>query len=281
MLRELVSQLIQRFAKGGVTDVHFVPDEQMARVICRTADGLKEQEAIPFSQYSSIVSHIRYESNLKEQNERIPQSGVYPVDQSGMRVSILPSRHGDAMSWRFYRAVVSSEIASTLLNPIEDLEWLQQQSHGCIIISGTTGAGKTTMLYSLMASMEGKRIISVEDPVECTVPGVLQLELNEKAGFDATRCFEEILRADPDWIAFGEVRTAEAARLSINAALSGHVVVFTLHAGTVNEVLLRLKSLGISEEELAVCKKIIHLYREEGHVHCTVENLTRTANVAF
>ncbi|WP_214847725.1 ATPase, T2SS/T4P/T4SS family [Exiguobacterium sp. s193] len=280
-MRELVSQLIHRFADDDVTDVHFVPDEQQARVICRTGDGLKEQEAIPFSQYSSLVSHIRYESNLKEQNERIPQSGVYPIEKSGMRVAILPSRHGDAMSWRFYRAVVSHEVASTLLDPFTDMEWLRNQSHGCVIISGTTGAGKTTMLYSLMASMEGKRIISVEDPVECTVPGILQLELNEKAGFDATRCFEEILRADPDWIAFGEVRTAEAARLSINAALSGHVVLFTLHAGTVDEVFLRLKSLGISEEELTVCKKVIHLYREEGDVRCIVENLARIAHVGF
>ena len=154
-----------------------------------------------------------------------------------------------------------------------------EQTHGCIIISGTTGAGKTTMLYSLMASMAGKRIISVEDPVECTVPGVLQLELNEKAGFDATRCFEEILRADPDWIAFGEVRTAEAARLTINAALSGHVVLFTLHAGSIEEAWLRLKTLGITTEELSVCKKIIHLYREEGVVRCTVEHLQSEVSV--
>ncbi len=278
-MREQISQLIHQFEDVGATDVHFIPDNQATRIVCRTTEGLKEQSPISLTHYHSIVSHIRYEANLKEQNERIPQSGLYPLQDSGMRVSLLPSRYGDAMSWRFYRAVVSSEVAAGLLHPIRDLEWMERQTHGCIIISGTTGAGKTTMLYSLMASMAGKRIISVEDPVECTVPGVLQLELNEKAGFDATRCFEEILRADPDWIAFGEVRTAEAARLTINAALSGHVVLFTLHAGSIEEAWLRLKTLGITTEELSVCKKIIHLYREEGVVRCTVEHLQSEVSV--
>ncbi|AFS69993.1 ATPase, T2SS/T4P/T4SS family [Exiguobacterium antarcticum] len=277
-MREEISQLIRQFEVVGATDVHFIPGDRLAQIICRTSEGLAEQSPIAVEHYRALVSHIRYESNLKEQNERIPQSGLYPFQESGMRVSILPSRYGDAMSWRFYRAVVSSEIAVRLLDPTLDLEWMKQQTHGCIIISGTTGAGKTTMLYSLMASMEGKRIISVEDPVECTVPGILQLELNDKAGFDATRCFEEILRADPDWIAFGEVRTAEAARLTINAALSGHVVLFTLHAGSIEEALLRLKTLGITGEELSVCKKIVHLYREEGTVRCIVENLQSAVN---
>ncbi|RDB34736.1 ATPase, T2SS/T4P/T4SS family [Exiguobacterium sp. RIT594] len=278
-MRKEISRLIHQFEAVGATDVHFIPGDRSAQVICRANGGLEEQSSISIEQYRTIVSHIRYEANLKEQNERIPQSGLYPLDESGMRVSILPSRYGDAMSWRFYRAVVSDEVAASLLDPEQDLIWLKQQTHGCIIISGTTGAGKTTMLYSLMASMEGKRIISVEDPIECSVPGILQLELNAKAGFDATRCFEEILRADPDWIAFGEVRTAEAARLTINAALSGHVVLFTLHAGSIEEALLRLRTLGVTNEELSVCKKIIHLYREEGDVRCTVENLQALVNV--
>lgn len=135
------------------------------------------------------------------------------------------------------------------------------------------------MLYSLMSAMEEKRIISIEDPVECTVPNVLQLELNEKAGFTATRCFEEILRADPDWIAFGEVRTREAARLTMNAALSGHVVLFTLHAGSIDEARLRLRSLGIEESELAVCQRIIHLERKGEDVRCTVRNLQAAIKV--
>ncbi|MGE6554529.1 ATPase, T2SS/T4P/T4SS family [Exiguobacterium artemiae] len=278
-MRKSISQLIHQFEEVGATDVHFIPGDQSAQVICRANGGLKEQSSISIEQYRTIVSHIRYEANLKEQNERIPQSGLYSLEESGMRVAILPSRYGDAMSWRFYRAVVSDAVAARLLDPEHDLVWLKQQTHGCIIISGTTGAGKTTMLYSLMASMEGKRIISVEDPIECSVPGILQLELNAKAGFDATRCFEEILRADPDWIAFGEVRTAEAARLTINAALSGHVVLFTLHAGSIEEALLRLRTLGVTNEELAVCKKIIHLYREEGDVRCIVENLQALVNV--
>ncbi|MGX8178032.1 ATPase, T2SS/T4P/T4SS family [Exiguobacterium artemiae] len=277
-MREQIGQLICQSEAMGATDVHFLPGERLAQVICRASDGLTEQSSLPIEKYRAIVSHIRYEANLKEQNERIPQSGLYPLDEHGMRVSILPSRFGDAMSWRFYRAVVSHEIASSLLDPERDLSWLRQQTHGCIVISGTTGAGKTTMLYSLMASMEGKRIISVEDPVECTVPGILQLELNEKAGFNVNHCFEEILRADPDWIVFGEVRTAEAARLTINAALSGHVVLFTLHAGSIDEVLLRLKTFGITNEELSVCKKIIHLYRKEGVVRCTVDNLLAQVN---
>ncbi|WP_114570351.1 ATPase, T2SS/T4P/T4SS family [Exiguobacterium flavidum] len=270
-MRRLVEEWVTKFVRMEATDVHFVPEERRVRLLVRNGQQLDELEPLEKGRYEVLVSHMRYLANMKEQNERVPQTGRYPLESGGIRIALLPTKYGEAMSWRLYRPNVNVSSAEGLLRASGHLTWIQDKQSGCIVISGTTGAGKTTLLYSILQAIKGKRVISIEDPVESDVAGVLQLELNEKAGVTAERYFEEVLRADPDWIAFGEVRSKAAAKLSMNAALSGHVVVFTLHAGSIGEAKQRLRSLGITQMELEICDCFIHVMRQEGEVRCIVE----------
>jgi general secretion pathway protein E len=252
----MVSRIIQRAFDDQASDIHIEPFEQEFRIRIRIDGVLKTVETAPVKMLSGVVTRIKILSNLDISERRLPQDGRMRATVRGqeldLRVSISTVIHGEAVVLRLLdRSSVALDLS--VLGFESDacslLETLARLPNGLVLITGPTGSGKTTTLYALLSKINSPdvKIFTVEDPVEYRLDGVTQVQTNAAAGLTFARALRSILRQDPDIILVGEIRDKETAEIAIQAALTGHLVLSTLHTNGAVGAITRLRDIGIAD----------------------------------
>lgn len=238
----------------GSSDIHFEPYEQKCRVRFRLDGKLKEYYIISLTEYPVIVNKLKIKAGLDISEKRLPQDGRITIknglDEFDIRVSSLPTLHGEKIVLR-----ILSKDADHI--QLEDLGFTEKElfnyketikkPNGIVLISGPTGSGKTTTLYATLKLLNDDKtnILTIEDPIEYTLEGVNQVQLKENIGLDFASTLRTFLRQDPDVIMVGEIRDVNTANMAIRAALTGHLVLSTIHTNSAWATISRLIDMGI------------------------------------
>ncbi len=250
----LLNYIFFQAIRDLASDIHLEPFENDFRVRYRVDGVLYELEAPPQHLAVALISRVKVMSNLDIAETRVPQDGRIeliiggrPVD---IRVSTLPTMYGESCVMRILdRSVVSLDIGQIGLDESEMamIVKLVDKPNGIILVTGPTGSGKTTTLYSALnhANDVGVKIMTVEDPIEYDIDGIVQIQIMEEIGVTYSRVLRTILRQDPDKILVGEIRDSETAQIAIEASLTGHVVFSTLHTNDAPSAITRLLDVGI------------------------------------
>lgn len=251
---KLVNHVIFQAAKEGASDIHIEPFEKELRIRYRI-DGNMYQRVIPPKRYqSAIVSRIKIMSNLNIAEKRIPQDGRIQLKVADkpfdIRVSILPSNFGERVVMRLLdktKGIVDLEKLNMSERDFHVLSRTIYRPNGIVLVSGPTGSGKTTTLYSILNKLNEPdiNIITVEDPVEYTMNGISQVQVHEKVGLSFASALRSILRQDPDVVLIGEIRDKETAQIATQASLTGHLVLSTIHTNSAPATITRLLDMGI------------------------------------
>ncbi len=251
---KLVNYFIYSAVHEGASDIHIEPDERLLRVRYRIDGKLFERIKPPPAMHPAIVSRIKIMSGLDISERRVPQDGDIHVMLDGrpvdLRVSTMPGKAGEKV---VIRIIDSSSIVVGLekigFNATMLKQWREivNQPNGIVLVTGPTGSGKSTTLYSVLSELNSSEvnISTVEDPVEANLKGINQFQVNEKAEFHFSTALRALLRQDPDIIMVGEVRDTDTARIVTQAALTGHLVFSTLHTNDAPSAVTRLTNLGI------------------------------------
>jgi len=257
---KLVNSTLYDALKAGASDIHLESTATGIAVKYRV-DGVLDHAAsvggIELAEH--IISRLKVLAELDIAERRIPQDGSFRVESGGreidLRVSIMPSIHGEDAVIRILdkRAMIEAYGALTLealgfdAPSLATLRMLAQEAYGMLLVTGPTGSGKTTTLYAALTEIHNGRekIITIEDPVEYQLPGILQIPVNEKKGLTFAKGLRSILRHDPDKIMVGEIRDRETAEIAVQSALTGHLVLTTVHANNVFDVFGRFTHMGI------------------------------------
>lgn len=242
------------------SDIHFENNEDVLAVKYRQDGVLMPVSSLARHLYATqVISRIKVLANLDISERRIPQDGRFRARLDGrdidFRVSIMPGLHGeDAVLRILDKQHITGEFSQLRLEALgfaaptcDELRPLSRLPYGMFLVTGPTGSGKTTTLYALFSELQtgSEKTVSIEDPVEYQLPGILQIPVNEKKGLSFATGLRSILRHDPDRIMVGEIRDPETAEIAIQAALTGHAVFTTLHANTVFDVVNRFRHMGV------------------------------------
>lgn len=238
----------------GSSDIHFEPYEHKSRVRLRLDGKLLEYYSVPKADYPTMVNKIKIRANLDISEKRLPQDGRITVNSHGeefdIRVSSLPTLHGEKLVLRILsRDTGSIDLESLGFAPEELLRYREgiNKPNGIVLISGPTGSGKTTTLYATLKQLNdgATNILTIEDPIEYTLEGVNQVQLKENIGLDFSSALRTFLRQDPDIIMVGEIRDVKTANMAIRAALTGHLVLSTIHTNSAWATISRLIDMGV------------------------------------
>jgi type IV pilus assembly protein PilB len=252
---KLVNYLIYNAVHENASDIHIEPDNKKLRVRYRVDGRLYEKIRPPFQMLSAIVSRIKIMAELDIAQRRIPQDGGIHVMVSGqpidLRVSVMPGNFGEKVVIRILDIKRMLFNLETLGFSYDNLKLLKEKVHlpnGIILVTGPTGSGKNTTLYAILSELNGDEvnICTVEDPVEAHISGVNQFGVNDAAGFTFASALRSLLRQDPDIVMIGEIRDAETANIAVQAALTGHLVLSTLHTNSAPGAITRLIDLGVA-----------------------------------
>lgn len=250
----LVTRITQKAFEENATDIHIEPLSDKVQIRIRKDGMLVPLEWASKAMHAGISSRIKILSRLNIVERRLPQDGRMRLSIRGQevdfRVSVVPSAHGETIALRLlHNRGMSLELQQLGYEDRarQQLEALSQHANGIVVITGPTGSGKTTTLYSLISMLNRPelKIFTVEDPVEYRIEGITQLQVNPALGLDFARALRSILRQDPDIILVGEIRDRETAQIAIQAALTGHLVLTTLHTNSAAGALTRLSDMGI------------------------------------
>jgi type IV pilus assembly protein PilB len=253
-IAQTVNLLIEYAVKAGASDVHIEPRENFVSVRYRIDGILKETNKLPKKVLAALVSRIKILSNLKIDERRAPQDGRFKIAANGaiyaMRVSTLPIVDGEKVVMRVLNESSKALTLEELGYWGRSLETIKEaiiQPHGMVLVTGPTGSGKSTSLFSVLSMINSPtvNISTVEDPVEYRVPGTNQTQVNNLAGMNFVNGLRALLRQDPNIIMVGEIRDGETASLGVQAALTGHLVFSTLHTNNAATCLPRLLDMGI------------------------------------
>ncbi len=253
-IAQSVNLIIEYGVKAGASDIHIEPREDYVLVRYRIDGLLREANKLPRKTLGALVSRIKILSNLKIDEHRAPQDGRFKVQVGGLvyalRVSTLPIVDGEKVVMRILNEstkAASLEELGFWGTAKETVEHAIVQPHGMILVTGPTGSGKSTTLFSVLSMLNSPttNISTVEDPVEYRIPGVNQTQVNPVAGMTFTNGLRALLRQDPNVIMVGEIRDKETAELGVQAALTGHLVFSTLHTNNAATCLPRLFDMGI------------------------------------
>lgn len=251
---KLVNYLIYSAVQDGASDIHIEPGDHHLRIRYRVDGRLFEKLAPPYQMHPAIVSRIKIMSNLDISERRLPQDGDIHVRMEGrpvdLRVSTMPGRHGEKVAIRIIdnrSGGVSLDRLGMSPHMLQKWKGVIAQPNGVVLVTGPTGSGKSTTLYSVLNLINTNElnISTVEDPIESQVPGINQFQVNEKAGFTFASALRSLLRQDPDIMMVGEIRDAETAHIVTQAALTGHLVFSTLHTNDAPSAVTRLVNIGI------------------------------------
>ena len=246
--------------RSSASDIHVEPTLDGGRVRQRVDGILTEVRQLPSALFSQVVSRIKLLAGMDIADKRQPQDGRYQVDLSGRsidaRVSSMPTIAGEKLVIRLLDMRASVPSLETLGMPIQLLQRYRgfaHAPHGFIVVCGPTGSGKTTTLYASLneRNVEAQHLCSVEDPVEVRVPGVAQVQVHARAGLTFATALRSLLRQDPNVIMVGEIRDAETAGVAVSAALSGQLVIASLHASDAPRTVDRLVELGLKRHAIA------------------------------
>lgn len=238
----------------GSSDIHFEPYEEKCRIRFRLDGKLVEQYVISIEEYPVIINKIKIRAGLDISEKRLPQDGRITMtsdfDEFDIRVSTLPTLHGEKIVLR----ILSKDASRFDLNDLgfteSELKTYKEtikKPNGIVLISGPTGSGKTTTLYATLKLLNDSKtnILTIEDPIEYTLEGVNQVQLKEKIGLDFASALRTFLRQDPDVIMVGEIRDVNTANMAIRAALTGHLVLSTIHTNSAWATISRLIDMGV------------------------------------
>ncbi len=286
---KFVNYVISKAIREGASDIHIEPRDKSMRTRYRIDGVLFEMMQSPLKMHPAIVSRIKIMANLDISERRLPQDGKISVIVGGravdLRISTLPTSHGE-------KVVIRVLDSKSILRGLEQLgmepevmDAFRQQialPHGILLVTGPTGSGKSTTLYSALCQMDGDslNISTVEDPVEYELDFCNQVQSNEKIGLDFAVALRSLLRQDPDIIMIGEIRDNETARIAVQAALTGHLVLSTLHTNDAAGSITRLVNIGIDAYLIAaslngvlaqrlvrkICPKCKELYKVPEHM---------------
>ncbi len=251
---KLVNSIVAQAVEQGASDVHLEPDGRDMRVRFRVDGLLSETTTIPRRMVAGVVSRVKIMGDLDISEKRLPQDGRVGLKVEGhgvdVRIVTMPSVLGEGVVMRLLdkgKALVDLDALGMATDARERFEAGFHRTHGAVLVTGPTGSGKSTTLYSALNMINSidKNIITIEDPVEYQIPGINQLQVNLKSGMSFARGLRSMLRADPDIIMVGEIRDAETARIAIESALTGHLVLSTLHTNDAPSAVTRLTEMGI------------------------------------
>jgi len=256
--------IIDEAAKARASDIHLEPQEDRLRVRYRVDGTLQEVMSLPLKIHLPLTSRVKILSDMNIADHLRPQDGQFSFDTKGreidIRVATVPTVHGEATVMRLLDKSLGLIDLPHLGFSKEALAQYQNMlkvAFGMILVSGPTGSGKTTTLYASVNQMDrtSQKIITIEDPVEYRFPNIIQIQVNPKAGLTFASGLRSILRLDPDTILVGEIRDGETARIAVQSALTGHLVLSSIHANDATGVVFRLLDLGI--EPFLVSSSII------------------------
>ena len=255
----LADRIVADAFRNQATDIHIIPRRKDTLVQFRLTSKLIPRLCLPREDCDRLISHFKFSANMDIGEKRRPQSGALICEldgkRIGLRLSTLPSNQTESLVIRllpqneqipFHQLSLFPSITRKLLA-------LLKHAHGLIIFTGPTGSGKTTTLYSLLnetAHMFQRSVITLEDPIEKSYDSVLQVQVNEKAGVTYAAGLKAILRHDPDIIMVGEIRDSETAKIAVRAALTGHLVLSTMHTRDSRGAVYRLHEFGVNSLEV-------------------------------
>lgn len=261
---QLVDRIIAEGIQSRCSDIHLEPEEGGIVVRYRIDGVLREAMKLPKAAGIPLVSRIKIMAQLDIADRLRPQDGRARVAISGnrvdLRVSTLPASQGEKVVIRVLdqrSTILSLDSLGLLPDELTRIHELLQAREGIVLVTGPTGSGKTTTLYSMLRSVQarGVNIVTVEDPVEYRLQGIVQVQVNEKAGLTFPAALRSILRQDPDVILVGEIRDKETANIAVQASLTGHLVLSTLHTNDAASSVTRLVDIGIESYKIAAALK--------------------------
>jgi len=251
---KLLNSLIRQAVQLGASDIHIEPLENTMRIRFRLDGELREMMQMEKNTHSAITTRIKIIGNMDIAEKRVPQDGRVEMTADGhvvdMRLSVMPTVYGEKIVIRLLdrnAVVISKHELGFSRNNLRLFEDIIQNPHGIILVTGPTGSGKTTTLYAMLKELNtiGRNIITIEDPVEYRLNGINQSQVNTKAGYTFATGLRSILRQDPDVIMIGEIRDAETAEIAVRAAITGHLVLSTIHTNDSVSTISRLMDMGI------------------------------------
>jgi len=250
----IVNQLIQQAVRERASDIHFEPSEGGVRVRYRVDGVLREVTGLPKSSQAELLSRVKVMADIDITERRRPQDGRFGVRLDGkhldLRVATLPTPQGEAITLRLLdRAVAFLPLEQLGLSEADmvTVRRMLRRPYGAILVAGPTGSGKSTTLYALLHEVNepGRKIITVEDPIEYRMENVTQLAVNARIGLTFAAGLRTILRSDPDVVMVGEVRDPETAEMAVRSALTGHLVLTSIHTNDAPSALTRLSDMGV------------------------------------
>jgi type IV pilus assembly protein PilB len=290
---QLVQRVISEAVDRGSSDVHFEPGDEEMRVRYRIDGVLQEAATIPLGAVPAVVSRVKILADLDIAERRVPQDGRISTEVDGrpidLRVATLPCSYGENVVMRILdqsKVMIDLDGMGMLPQALERFTKAFSQAHGAVLVTGPTGSGKSTSLYGALNQLNTieKNIITIEDPVEYQLDGITQVQTNNRAGLSFATGLRSMMRADPDIIMVGEIRDRETAQIAIEAALTGHLVLSTLHTNDAPGAVTRLIEMGIepflvgSAVDCVVAQRLARLLCEECKRRTTIKSEVMRAN---
>lgn len=253
---KIVAVILRHAIEGNASDIHVEATKENVKVRFRVDGGLYTSIVLPLSVHEAIISRIKILSNMKIDEKRKPQDGRFDARIEGreidFRVSTFPAFYGEKVVMRILdkeKGVKTLEDLGFSASQLKTVREMLNKPYGLILLTGPTGSGKTTSLYAMLEELdrETENVVSLEDPVEYNISGISQSQVRPEIGYDFANGLRSILRQDPDIIMVGEIRDKETAALAIHAALTGHLVLSTLHTNSAVGVVPRLVDMGVDQ----------------------------------
>ena len=258
-IEKTADSILSRAVRLSASDIHILPRKEGPLVQFRIDNKLIPQEVLTQDESDRLISHLKFLASMDIGEKRRPQSGALTMNLEsrmvGLRLSTLPGAYSESLVIRLIpqQSILPLEQLSLFSTTANKLIALLKHSHGMIIFTGPTGSGKTTTLYSLLhhaRDMINRNVITLEDPIENESENVLQVQINEKAGITYSVGLKAALRHDPDIIMVGEIRDAETAKIAVRAAMTGHLILTTMHTRDAKGAIYRLLEFGVSWIEI-------------------------------